>query len=57
MKVQYPPGLVDLLGERQGFSDTAEVSIPTVRLDSFLMGPHRNSRLVEFHVFFARSVV
>ena len=55
MKVQYPPGLVDLLGERQGFSDTAGVPIPTVRLDSFLMAAPQFP-LVEFQGFFLRPL-
>ena len=55
MKVQYPPGLVDLLGERQGLPDTAGVPVPTVRLNSFLMTAPQFP-FIEFQGFFLRPL-
>ncbi len=55
MKVQYLPGLVDLLGERQGLPDTAGVPVPAVRLNSFLMTAPQ-FLFIEFQGFFLRPL-
>ncbi len=55
MKVQYLPGLVDLLGERQGLPDTAGVPVPAVRLNSFLMTAPQFP-FIEFQGFFLRPL-
>ena len=56
MKVQYLPGLVDLLGERQGLPDTAGVPVPAVRLNSFLMTAPQFP-FIEFQGFFLRPLL